>query len=73
MNFKGSVEQVHLLDLLKSIINIRYKRTGNNDPRRVPPGVSGKDHANDYRECRGIDDMLDVHVLNRLERNTIKG
>jgi hypothetical protein len=73
MNSTGRVKPSPFLDYLKVKINIRYKRNGNNDQRRVPADRAGKYHAYDDRERSGIDDMLDEHVLKRLENKTIKG
>jgi len=69
-NGKHIFEKV-IEDLQRSI-NIRYKRDSNNNPWRVPASKAGKDHANDYGERRGIDEMFDEHVLTRYENNTIK-
>jgi len=71
-NSNGEHISRDFIDCREWQINIRYKSDSNNDPRRIPARVTGKDHANNYRERSGIDNMLDIHVLKYGRNEQIK-
>ena len=63
---------VCFVDCIKDDTYIRHKCDSDNNPWRIPARVTGKDHANNYRERSGIDNMLDIHVLKYGRNEQIK-
>ena len=72
MNFKGNINPMPFLDLCQRNIDIGNKRKSDDDPRWIPARVMGKDHADNYRERCGIDNMLNIHVLEYGRNEQIK-